>query len=399
MREKREKWRLHPEQTRPWPHTHCARCRCGRKGRSGGGRQPGPRSAHSPAPVTATAQGLHAGTPPGVSCTSLAAGRSALPSALGPSAGSAAGRLPSPAGQGCEKLLPDTQLNTQPAVKVIQLPFPLLVPEAEKLASPAGQRREKLSHSSPFSSVPLHLQGNGERNCYLILSAQPPEKVIITALLQLSVPQLALQQVGFIHLQGKGEWNCLSPSSDFLTSPNLLHKPCMWGKTLSVQELRESRGGRPGLLSLISLWFLWMWIKTSTMKKPPPPLPHDLTSGYVGHFRNQRDIYKAAKVVHKKKKSPCNQSDTLPPTDTTARALLANTLFLSLSRTHTTLSLSLCAVLFFFWEPVKQNNSQHIWQIADFVSGIRWSYPVKYWKLPVNANPVDRNCTASTQSP
>ena len=136
--------------------------------------------------MTATAQGLHAGTPPGVSCTSLAAGRSALPSALGPSAGSAAGRLPSPAGQGCEELLPDTQLNTQPAVKVIQLPFPLLVPEAEKLASPAGQRREKLSHSSPFSSVPLHLQGKGERNCHIV----PPFS---------SVP---------LHLQGKGERNC-----------------------------------------------------------------------------------------------------------------------------------------------------------------------------------------------
>ena len=93
--------------TRPWPHTHCARCRCGRKGRSGDGRQPGPRSAHSPAPVTVTAQGLHAGTPPGVSCTSLAAGCSVLPSGLGPSAGSAAGRLLSPAGRGCEKLLPD----------------------------------------------------------------------------------------------------------------------------------------------------------------------------------------------------------------------------------------------------------------------------------------------------
>ena len=42
--------------------------------------------------------------------------------------------------------------------------------------------------------------------------------------------------------------------------------------------------------------------------------------------------------------------------------------------------------VFCFWEPIKQNNSQYIWPTADFLSGICWSSPVNYWKLPINVN-------------
>ena len=59
------------------------------------------------------------------------------------------------------------------------------------------------------------------------------------------------------------------------------------------------------------------------------------------------------------------------------------------AHTHTMLTLSLfCIFFFFFWKLFKLNNSQCLWPIADFVSGIIWSYPVNYWKLLVNINPV-----------
>ena len=37
---------------------------------------------------------------------------------------------------------------------------------------------------------------------------------------------------------------------------------------------------------------------------------------------------------------------------------------------------------------VKQNNSQYVWPVADFFSGICWSELVIYYKLPLNTNPV-----------
>ena len=40
-----------------------------------------------------------------------------------------------------------------------------------------------------------------------------------------------------------------------------------------------------------------------------------------------------------------------------------------------------------FLEPVKQNNSRYVWPIAEFVSNMCLSYPVKFPKLPVNVNP------------
>ena len=75
--------------------------------------------------------------------------------------------------------------------------------------------------------------------------------------------------------------------------------------------------------------------------------------------------------------------------DTTARAILANSLFHSLSRTQThtlslslfhslshslSLSLSVCVLCFVVFssglELVKQNNSCYVWLTADFISGI-----------------------------
>lgn len=57
------------------------------------------------------------------------------------------------------------------------------------------------------------------------------------------------------------------------------------------------------------------------------------------------------------------------------------------ARVCTMLTLSLYCI-FFFWKLFKLNNSQHFWPVAEFVSGICWSYPVNYWKLLVNTNPV-----------
>ena len=53
-----------------------------------------------------------------------------------------------------------------------------------------------------------------------------------------------------------------------------------------------------------------------------------------------------------------------------------------------------------FLEPVKQNNSQYVWLIAELFFSIHWSQPIKYRKLPLNMNPVfvvlhpTRNCRA-----
>ena len=43
-----------------------------------------------------------------------------------------------------------------------------------------------------------------------------------------------------------------------------------------AQELCESRGGHPGLPSLINLRFLWTYSNTSSTAPPPPPSPPSL---------------------------------------------------------------------------------------------------------------------------
>ena len=74
---------------------------------------------------------------------------------------------------------------------------------------------------------------------------------------------------------------------------------------------------------------------------------------------------------------------------TTTKAVLANTQLPSLLKTHT--RTHFLAVLYFlpfyFLELVKKNNCQYIWPIADFVSGVSFSYLVTFWKQPVNVNP------------